>query len=583
MNVVPRPAVRVTSPSSCSTRVVTNCSPKDVVLRKSVPAGNPAPSSATVSTVALPSGWRLVSGYFAGPGADLQTADLAGAGLAGMDLTGADLGGTVLTGADLSGTVLTGAELLGTVLTGADLTGVRSGGVTGTPASLPSGWSLAGGYVVGPEADLVGADLRNAPMAGTDLDGADLAGAVLTGVTSGGVTGSPAELPAGWQLTAGYLIGPGADLSGAALGGADLAGADLAGTDLSGSDLTGVHSGGAYGTPASLPGQWALVGGYLIGPWADLAGADLDGLDLRSTALYGVVSGGVSGSGTLLPPGWLLRAGHLIGPGVDLTGVDLAGTDLAGVSSGGVTGTPTALPAGWQLTAGYLIGPGADLSHATLAGAALAGADLAGADLSWAFLGDADLAGADLTGADLTEADALGADLSGSGVTGVTWSATVCPDGTISDDVGGTCLADLSPLTDSDGSSQLELRRALGDVTALAARYPGALASYYPGALAADTAVVYTSGASHHSVAVSIDVSADANGVVLASDANDGHCWYVGYNVGVVTDPFSPYAPFGAPTAVGTFYGEGPVTSGSDGCAASDPVGATWASGTFPA
>ena len=34
-------------------------------------------------------------------------------------------------------------------------------------------------------------------------------------MTSGGIVGAPAALPADWALVAGYLVGPGADLAGA--------------------------------------------------------------------------------------------------------------------------------------------------------------------------------------------------------------------------------------------------------------------------------------------------------------------------------------------------------------------------------
>ena len=54
-----------------------------------------------------------------------------------------------------------------------------------------------------------------------DLSGVDLSGATLSNVKSGGITGDGSTtLPTNWQLIDGYLIGPGADLSGANLTGA---------------------------------------------------------------------------------------------------------------------------------------------------------------------------------------------------------------------------------------------------------------------------------------------------------------------------------------------------------------------------
>ena len=98
---------------------------------------------------------------------------------------------------------------------------------------------------------------------------------------------------------------------------------------------------------------------------------------------------------------------------------------VTGVHSGGISGHPASLPGAWHLVRGYLVGPGADL----------AGADLSGADLSGFDLSGADLANANFTGADLT-----GADLTGAALNNATWHNTACPDGTNSDDDGGTCV-----------------------------------------------------------------------------------------------------------------------------------------------
>tara|TARA_B100001123_G_C14991933_1_gene899939 strand:- start:4 stop:825 length:822 start_codon:yes stop_codon:yes gene_type:complete len=66
----------------------------------------------------------------------------------------------------------------------------------------------------------------------------------------------------------------------------------------------------------------------------------------------------------------------------------------------------------------------ANLSNSYLIYANLSGSDLQSADLSNSYMGDANLFGADLTNAILV---------------GIYWSNTICPDGTNSDDNGGTC------------------------------------------------------------------------------------------------------------------------------------------------
>jgi uncharacterized protein YjbI with pentapeptide repeats len=84
-------------------------------------------------------------------------------------------------------TKLTGANLTRTVLAGASLSGVISGGTTGTPASLPEGWVLSVGYLIGPGAFLSGAFLSGANLSGANLSGANLSGANLTNANLAGV------------------------------------------------------------------------------------------------------------------------------------------------------------------------------------------------------------------------------------------------------------------------------------------------------------------------------------------------------------------------------------------------------------
>jgi len=217
---------------------------------------------------------------------------------------------------DLSGANLRAANLSGLDLSRVDLHGVQSGGITSGPAALPTGWQLRNGFLVGPSAD----------FSGSNLNGVDLTGLDLTGVRSGGTTGSPV-LPANWVLRGGFLIGSGADLSSK-----DLSGVNLQGVHLAGVTLTGVRSGGTSGVPADLPTGWVLTSGYLLGPDArptgdaspgiNLSGAQLVGADLSGAKL-----GPVSGTPAALPTGWDLRNGFLIGAHADLSGATIDCTD----------------------------------------------------------------------------------------------------------------------------------------------------------------------------------------------------------------------------------------------------------------
>jgi uncharacterized protein YjbI with pentapeptide repeats len=244
---------------------------------------------------------------YIGPHANLQDCDLSDANLANDDLTNANFTGSNLADADLASARVTNVDLAGANLNGANLTSADlsdsvlmdtdAAGATFTNADV------AGEYmpsVILTNANLTDADLYGSAVVDGTLTGADLGGATLTEVSSGGIVGTPSSLPSDWALTDGYLIGPGANLSDAALSGVDLANSDLSSvnltdadvadttltsTDLSGATLSGVSSGGIVGTPSSLPSDWALTDGYLIGPYGNLSDAALSGVDLANSDL----------------------------------------------------------------------------------------------------------------------------------------------------------------------------------------------------------------------------------------------------------------------------------------------------------
>ena len=63
----------------------------------------------------------------------------------------------------------------------------------------------------GASVDLIECDLRSADLSGSsfndaDLNGANLSGAGLFRVISGGIVGTPASLPTGWTLVDGMLV-----------------------------------------------------------------------------------------------------------------------------------------------------------------------------------------------------------------------------------------------------------------------------------------------------------------------------------------------------------------------------------------
>ena len=111
-------------------------------------------------------------------------------------------------------------------------------------------------------ARLKGATLDNATLTKALVGGAGFAGADLAGVVSGAVSGVPATLPDDWILVNGYLVGPGANLTAANLTGANLsfshlAGANLSKAKLARANLFGVRSGSITTTPSSPPSNWS--------------------------------------------------------------------------------------------------------------------------------------------------------------------------------------------------------------------------------------------------------------------------------------------------------------------------------------
>ena len=323
-----------------------------------------------------------------GPGANLAYCNLAGANLSTANLTGA---------------TLTGAIATHTQLANASLSGVISGSIVGNPASLPtvpapfddevgsSPWLLVKGYLIGPGANLsgaqlIGANLEGADLAGADLQRANLALTDLTEVKSGGMVGTGITLPDHWWSKNGYLVGPGADLVNANLSGQDLAGVDMSCEDITSADgcggffgietyLTGAdfdHTsfGGAnlFGvyfsegsfvdanfTGANVGEAYPTAGAQFIG--ANFTGDDLSTFDFASTNLTDAI----------------LTNTHL-GEGTHFTveadenGDSDSDALLTGVISGGITtggGFPDNgdgidnLPAFWNVADGYLVGQGA--------------------------------------------------------------------------------------------------------------------------------------------------------------------------------------------------------------------------------
>jgi len=160
--------------------------------------------------------------------ASLEGADLSGSNLSASNLSGVDAGGIAVpvdsgstasiaavkkSGAKLFRTKLTGSNINKAKLKYAGLAGVISGGLKGTPLTLPTGWIYAAGCLIGPKANLTSANLTKVDFKTTSLNGtiltkanvtgANLSKASLTGVISSGLIGKPSSLPKGWKISKG--------------------------------------------------------------------------------------------------------------------------------------------------------------------------------------------------------------------------------------------------------------------------------------------------------------------------------------------------------------------------------------------
>ncbi len=371
-------------------------------------------------------------------------ANLQDCTLAGADLSNADLAGANLSNANLSGDDFAGADLTNTDFDGADLDPCAPG----TPTNF-TGDTLTG-------TQFVGVNLSCAILTDTVFDGVDFSGANFAGIVSGGITttANGYTLPnSNWVIIppfengAGYLCGPGANLSGARFVGANFVNMDLSGADFSGDQFNSSGFNGSDLSEANFTnvtfGQTDLSDANLSG--TIFTGAQLSGFPSGGGFAFREITGGDTGTPAALPPGWQVVQGYdgageyLVGPGAELQqaqlqGVNLAGADLDGANfllanlSGtalaganltdvisctnnydptvyAVTGTPASLPDNWQVVNGCLVGPGAYLEDAPLVQANLTGTDLTDADLTDATLNDAILTDTTLTGTNFTGAD----------------------------------------------------------------------------------------------------------------------------------------------------------------------------------
>lgn len=318
---------------------------------------------ATNVNTQLPSGYTISStgGYILGPNINFSsrtytsTSDFGSKTLTGINFssstltsnnmsssnfsqsnfTGTNLGNVNFSSSNLTNCTFTNAYLYYTNFTGATMTGVTSGGITTTAGlTLPSGYQIRNGYIIGAGVNVSGANLRSVNLASTNLSNVnfssvDLSGATLTnstlsgasfsgttaasffGVISGGITANPAPtgLPSTIVFGGGYFISSGSSATNGNFTGIDFTSKTFNTVNFTGSTFTSVAFNNATITSCNFTNtilnNASFNGSNLTG--SSLYGATIDAsTNLRNATLNSLQSGRINGVTTLLPANYTM-------------------------------------------------------------------------------------------------------------------------------------------------------------------------------------------------------------------------------------------------------------------------------------
>ncbi len=360
---------------------------------------------------------NLSGANFSGPGGGMGGANLTGANLTGANLTGANVTNANFTNAILTGTNLSGVNFNN----GVNLQGITSGKITTAngPASLPfvdggdtmGNYVFLNGYIVGATANLT-----NANLYALDLTKVSLFETILTGVSSGDIywpsVSTQPDLPNGYMLKYGYILGSDVNLSGADLSGLDLsnlnlshvnfenaimAGTNLSNTNLGSANLKGLKLNVAkpiVGSPA-LPPNYQLINGIIIGSgiiiyaenllsYAILSNLNFSNIEIGYSTFYGI-----DFSNSNFTNSFIINSTfeNCIFSGANVTNTSFAGTNFTGVRiSSPLTGQPASIPVYNNVLLsfinGYFIGPTMDLRGANLSGLNLSNINMNNANIT---------------------------------------------------------------------------------------------------------------------------------------------------------------------------------------------------------
>jgi uncharacterized protein YjbI with pentapeptide repeats len=303
------------NPACVASVPIGDIGPWNLTLQVITGSGRQTLSSLTVTDRAAPGGTL-----------DLSERDLRNRDLQGLDFTGVDLSRALLGGSNMNGSTLRQTTLDGTQLAGASISGVRGSELAGTPSSLPPGYRLVQGFLLGPGVNLSAADLSGFVLKGINLSGADLRGTRLVGSILTDANLSHADLRQ-------------ADFSDATTTRTNLSGANFAGANMTARNFQEVKLGsGTITGPASesrwAPGSYKWVNGYLLGPGVVVEGADLVGANLRKMNLSGGVFTGTNFSSANLQ---LANLSNSVWDGANFTDALMKSANMNNASAVGAT------------------------------------------------------------------------------------------------------------------------------------------------------------------------------------------------------------------------------------------------------
>ena len=244
--------------------------------------------------------------------------------------------------------------------------------------------------------DLRGADLTGANLAGVDLSQAILRGAILSGADLSGATASDADLSG---AVAHGTIFDSANLFGARLVGTDLLNAILTGTTLAKTDLTDALNLSSAALESSSSVMNLTTFGNLELANLDFSSRMLADAVFRDSTLQSVdFSSSYLGGATFI--------------GTDLTSVVFSGGQFVSVTFDGVSASSV------------------EATSVSLTGAVMKNSTFTGGAFSNCLFTNGNLSGSSF----------VGTTFEGTG-----WMNTVCPDGTLSNNNGHTCIGHLTP------------------------------------------------------------------------------------------------------------------------------------------